>query len=211
MRFARNSSLWLSLPLLLAAGVGCQSKYAHIPTYHPTTQPLTVVERHELADPEPAPQVDALVTPPDGWNQDPIKSSDQHTHQVWKSPSGKTAFGIIHFSLPLPVPATWVLDPFLNEMKKSEGEANLIGQPLRDDALPGVRFTAEGGDYRMRINLICKGFRAWAVYAGTLRNQAEVPAELHLAEIARDQTKVGVPSATGQATPALKPTASASE
>ena len=32
-----------------------------------------------------------------------------------------------------------------------------------------------------------------------------------LAEVARDRTKVGVPSATGHATPALKPTASTSE
>jgi hypothetical protein len=74
-----------------------------------------------------------------------------------------------------------------------------------------VRFTAEGGDYRMRINLICKGFRGWAVYAGTLRKEAEVPAELRLAEVARDRTKVGVPSAMGESTPALKPTASTSE
>jgi len=213
MRLPRLSSLWLCLPLLLGAGAGCQSKYANIPTYHPTTQPLTVIETAEFADPQSAPEVDALVTPPAGWNPDPIKSSDQHKHQVWKSPSGKTAYGIIHFSLPLPVPATWVLDPFLNQMRKSEGDATLIGQPQRDDSLPGVRFTAEGGDYRMRINLICKGFRGWAVYAGTLRNQAEVPAELHLAEIARDKTQVGVPSARGEATPAFvtRPTASVSE
>jgi hypothetical protein len=198
------------LSLLAPAMVGCQSKYSHIEVYHPTTQPLSVAPK-QIDEPESAPVVDALVTPPAGWVADPIKSSEQHKHQVWKSPSGKTAYGIIHFSLPLPVPATWVLDPFLNQMKKSEGEATLIGQPLRDDALPGVRFTAEGGDYRMRINLICKGFRGWAVYAGTLRKEEEVPAELRLAEAARDRTKVGVPSATGQATPALKPTASTSE
>jgi hypothetical protein len=207
-RLTGNSIVCLTL--LLAAGVGCQSKYSHIAAYQPTTQPLSVTPT-EIDKPEPLPEVDALVTPPAGWAADPIKSSEQHKHQVWKSPSGKTAYGIIHFSLPLPVPATWVLDPFLKEMKKSEGEANLLGPPLRDDALPGVRFTVEGGDYRMRINLICKGFRGWAVYAGTLRKEEEVPAELHLAEAARDRTKVGVPSATGQPTPALKPTASASE
>lgn len=210
MRLPRPGIPVLCLTLLIGGAVGCQSKYGNIATYQPATQPLAV-KPAEIEEPEPLPDVDALVTPPAGWAADPIKSSEQHKHQVWKSPTGKTAYGIIHFSLPLPVPATWVLDPFLNEMKKSEGEANLIGAPLRDDALPGVRFTVEGGDYRMRINLICKGFRGWAVYAGTLRKDPEEPAELHLAEVARDRTKVGVPSATGHATPALKPTASTSE
>ena len=72
-----------------------------------------------------------------------------------------------------------------------------------------MRFTAEGGDYRMRINLICKGFRGWAVYAGTLRTEAEVPAELHLAEVAPDRAEWS-PSAAGEPTPALKPTPTAS-
>jgi hypothetical protein len=155
--------------------------------------------------------VDAMVTPPVGWKAEPFKGSDQHAHQVWLSPTGKTAYGVIHFGLPLPVPATWILDSFLSEMKKSEGEATLIGQPLKDDSLPGVRFTVEGGDYKMRINLICKGFRGWAVYAGTLRNQDEIPAELQLAEKAREKTKVGVQT-TGQAAPAfMRPTASIAE
>jgi hypothetical protein len=210
MFFPRPGISIACLSLLIGGAVGCQSKYSNIATYQPATQPL-IVAPAEIEEPEPFPDVDALVTPPAGWVADPIKSSEQHKHQVWKSPTGKTAYGIIHFSLPLPVPATWVLDPFLNEMKKSEGEATLIGAPLRDDALPGVRFTVEGGDYRMRINLICKGFRGWAVYAGTLRKDPEVPEELHLAEVARDRTKVGVPSATGHATPVLKPTASTSE
>lgn len=196
------------LTLVAAFGTGCQSKYADIPTYLPSTQP---VSDDGISDPEPLLEVDAMVTPPSGWMPDPIKSSEQHKHQVWKSPTGKTAYGVIHFSLPLPVPATWVLDPFLRQMKKSEGEANLVGQPMRDDSLPGVRFTVEGGGYRMRVNLICKGFRGWAVYAGTLSDQQEVPAELHLAEAARDKTQVGVPSATGHPTPALRPTASVSE
>jgi hypothetical protein len=205
----RPAIFMVCLTLSAAFGIGCQSKYAHIATYQPTTQP---VSDRGIAEPESLADVDAVVTPPSGWTADPIKSSDQHKHQVWKSPTGKTAYGVIHFSLPLPVPATWVLDPFLNQMKKSEGEANLVGSPLKDDSLPGVRFTVEGGDYRMRVNLICKGFRGWAVYAGTLREQEEVPAELHLAEAAREKTQVGVPSANGQPTPAFtRPTASASE
>ena len=33
----------------------------------------------------------------------PLKQSDRHTHEVWLSPTGKTAYGVIHFKLPLPV------------------------------------------------------------------------------------------------------------
>jgi hypothetical protein len=36
-----------------------------------------------------------------------------------------------------------------------------------------------------------RGFRAWTVYAGTLRDQPEEPQELQLAESAREQTRIG--------------------
>lgn len=207
----RLSRVLFCLTLLAGVGAGCQSKYANIPTYQPATQPLS---DNGLTDPAPFTPVDAVVTPPVGWKPDELKSSDQHTHQVWLSPTGKTAYGVIHFGLPLPVPATWILDSFLSAMKESEGEATLIGPPQKDDSLPGVRFTVEGGDYKMRVNLICKGFRGWAVYAGTRRNQQEIPAELELAERARDKTQVGVPttSTANEAPPTFtRPTASLTE
>jgi hypothetical protein len=156
-----------------------------------------------LEPPQPVQAVDALCFPPSGWAIEPLKTSEDHAHQVWLSPTGKTAYGVIHFGLPLPVPAQWVLDPFLREMKKSEGEAILIGQPLRDDSLPGVRFVVEGGLYKMRVNLICRGWRGWAVYAGTLRTEAEMSDELELAERAKDMTQVGVPTSEGAAAPSF--------
>jgi hypothetical protein len=75
-------------------------------------------------------------------------------------------------------------------MRKTEGEAKLLSR-RSDPRLPGVRFVAEGGQYRLRANLLTRGFRAWAVYAGSLRGQPEVPDELALAEAAREQTKIG--------------------
>jgi hypothetical protein len=177
------------LTLSLAWLTGCQSnKYKDIPVYQPTTQKVTDTG---LVAPAMDDEVKATVTPPVGWKAEPFKSSKDHTHQVWLSPTGNTAYGVIHFGIPFPMPATWLLDPWLEEMKKSEGEANLIGQPTRDDALPGVRFVVEGGDYKMRVNLITRGWKAWAVYAGTLRAKPEVPAELELAERARENTRVG--------------------
>src|SRR6266566_8108079 len=197
------------LTALAALAGGCQSKYANLPKYQANLQPLSV---DGLSEPQAEPAVDATVVVPAGWKPEPFKGSEQHAHQVWLSPTGKTAYGVIHFGLPLPVPARWILNSFLSEMKKSEGEATVIGQPMEDDALPGVRFTVECGDYKMRINLICKGFRGWAVYAGTLRAQPEAPAELELAERAREKTKVGLPQAAAPVPPSFtRPTASIAE
>jgi hypothetical protein len=199
----------LTLGMLVAGG--CQNKYSDLPVYQPAVSAKAMAPSAFDA-PQALASVDAVCVPPAGWKIEPLKTSEDHAHQVWLSPSGKTAYGVIHFGLPMPVSAGWVLDPFLREMKKSEGEANLIGTPMRDNSLPGIRFTVEGGLYKMRINLICRGWRGWAVYAGTLRTAEEVPEELELAEWAKDMTKVGMPSANGAVSPEfIRQTASTSD
>ena len=50
---------------------------------------------------------------------------------------------------------------------------------------------AEGGQYKLRANLLRSGLRGWIVYAGTLRDQPVDAEELELAERAREQTRVG--------------------
>lgn len=185
---------------------GCQNKYKDIPAYTPSTQPLTTTG---LADAEGIQAVNAVVKPPIGWELEPAKEQDGSVHYVWKSPTGKTAYGVIYFGMPLPVP-TWMVYPnIIQKMKEHEGEANVINGPLKDDNLPGMRFTVDTGDYRMRTNLITKGFSGWMVYAGSLRNGDEVPAELELAEKSRDQTKVGTSEAV--ADPVISPSVSRSE
>ena len=138
-----------------------------------------------------AAELEAVVTPPIGWRPDPLKRSHNHAHQAWISPTGRTAYGVIRINLPLPlIGPDLVLPRFLREMRQSEGEARLLGR-RNDPDLPGIRFLAEGGQYRLRANLITRGFRAWAVYAGTLRAQPEEPRELEVAEAAREQTRIG--------------------
>src|SRR5258706_6866696 len=93
------------LTVLVSASVmGCQSKYGNLPDYHPSTQPIAT---SGLSDPKPFAPADAVVVPPVGWAADELKSDSEHVHQVWKSPSGSTCYGIIHFGLPLPVPASF--------------------------------------------------------------------------------------------------------
>ena len=173
------------LALLLAVG-GCQANARgtrSAETNSLVSSGLTAPVRLET--------VDALVVVPEGWRQEPLKSSDRHKHQVWLSPSGKTAYGVIRMKLPLPVgPDTVLRLGVMPEMKRTEGEAVLISSH-RDTTLPGVRFVAEGGRYLLRSNLMTRGWRGWVVYAGTLRDQPENKDELELAELARENTRVG--------------------
>ena len=145
-----------------------------------------------LNSPATVPAVEARCVPPQSWIAEPLKQSERHTHQVWLSPTGKTAYGVIHFKLPLPVGVRLVYWEFLREMKRKEGDATEISRE-DDPALPGLRFVCEGGRYRMRVNMVVDGFDGWAIYAGTLREFEIVPAELMLAERARENTILGMP------------------
>src|SRR4051812_21541747 len=147
-----------------------------------------------IADPSLSPQyvesVDARAVVPVGWHADPLKSSPTHKHQVWISPTGRTAYGIIHFTMPLPVGHDLALWGFLQNMQRSEGEANLISKKWDSD-LNALRFVAVGGLYIVRTNLFVRGVEGWAVYAGTLRKEEIQPDELAQAERARELTIIG--------------------
>jgi hypothetical protein len=175
--------------MVLPALAGCQSRSPVLATDR------SFVFCEGLDDPQALAEVQAIVVPPAGWTPDPLKQSSRHTHQVWISPSGNTAYGVIRMRLPLPVGPDLVLWGFMNEMKRSEGEGRLLAKE-DDDTLPGLRFIAEGGRYRVRTNLITSGRTAWAIYAGTLRGKPTDQAELHLAERARESTSPGLPQWT---------------
>jgi hypothetical protein len=138
------------------------------------------------------PDVKAVCTPPLGWKVQPLKTSENHEHEVWLSPTGDTAYGVIHFTIPLPVGEGLALAGFLSQMKKTEGEANLLSRK-DDSSLPGIRFVASGGIYVIRANLMVATWEGWAVYAGTLKTGPVLQNELDLAIRARESTKVGRP------------------
>jgi hypothetical protein len=181
----------------VAAGAGCQSS-----ARDPVHANARVAPEHDLAcrpmnsrfcracRSRSCSTSEAAVVPPVGWQKEPLKTSDRHKHQVWLSPSGNTAYGVIRFTMPLPVgPDLALRHGILPEMRRTEGEATLISSQ-RDDRLPGLRFVAEGGKYRLRTNLMTRGWKGWAVYAGTLRENDVNPAELELAELARERTEI---------------------
>ena len=180
MRFA------VPLTLLVAAASCCPAPVQPAPV--PSTRPVSAGLPAPVADP----LLFAIVVPPIGWKPDPPKVSDNHRHQVWISPHKSTAYGIIVFKLPIPAGPGLALWGVMREMKKSEGEANLIDRH-DDPALPGIRFVAEGGRYVVHGNLTTDGLRGWVVYAGTLRARPADEPELKLAEQAREATRVGLP------------------
>ena len=144
------------------------------------------------------PAVRAGCPVPLGWSTEPLKHDDKRDHQVWISPSGNTAYGVIafsHFLLPL-APDDSVLNEVMKGMRDTEGEASLLAR-RKDSKLYGVggiRFVAEGGRYLIRSNLVTRGTRGWVVYAGTLRDKPIDAAELVQAEGARERTQLNPPA-----------------
>ena len=157
----------------------------------PTSLPGT----EGLCDPYFEQSVDALVAPPESWEPQPLKKSALHTHQIWVSPTSRTAYGVIHFRLPFPVGYDPVLWYFMREMRRTQGKAELLAKQW-DPNQRMMRFVAEGGRYAIRTNLSLRGLGGWIVYAATLRNESVDPDELDLAERAREHTIVGVDSSS---------------
>jgi len=180
--------------ILAALLVGC-SMSAPPPSPSPFSSKDTITVADDpvsgLSDTRYVATIEAVCSPPIGWTTEPIKSGNRHMHQVWVSPSGHTAYGVIHFTLPLPVGTDPVLWVFMSRMRHEEGEAKLLSKQY-DSNLNGVRFVAQGGLYTVRTNLLVRGFDGWAIYAGTHTTEEVVPEELALAERARERTQVGI-------------------
>lgn len=177
---------------------GCGPKKQTIQTVPPAVfsniQPASV--REDLS---------AAVTVPVGWTAEPVKASPKHTHQVWLSPSANTAYGVIYFNLPWPIGQDLGLVGFISEMRKSEGRATVL-EKKNDPNLPGLRFVAEGGLYKVRGNMFVQGRRGWVVYAGTKVQFPTDEKELETAVQARESTRIGLKVKPGSSTlPAIKP------
>lgn len=144
-----------------------------------------------ITHPEPVDSVAAQCAPPIGWLAEPIKSSPKRQHQIWLSPTGSTAYGVIRFSIPLPMSEDLVLPFFIQAMRDSEGQATLL-EKSHDPSSGDLLFVAEGGMYKIHSRLIVRGLTGWAIYAASRTGQTPIPAEFHLAELARDYTRTGL-------------------
>jgi hypothetical protein len=137
--------------------------------------------------------VRSTCRPPTDWSAEPLKHHDASDHQLWISPTGDTAYGVIcvrNALMPL-ASDDRILGEFLKGMKASEGAADLMEKrydPALAAGIGGLRFVARGGHYTVRAALVSSGSRAWIVYAGTLTNRQVRPDELVIAEQAREAT-----------------------
>ena len=182
---ARRTLLPAVVALAWLCATGCGSGKKRAVDAGPTSRPSG------LSEPVVIPSLQASCVPPTDWNPKPIERAKNTVHQVWVSPTGATAYGVIRFSLPLPVGPETVLWFFIREVDATEGDARLISK-TRDDVLRGLRFVSESKKYRVRGNLVTKGFHGWISYAGTVQGRNIDADELRLAELARENTKTGI-------------------
>jgi hypothetical protein len=146
----------------------------------PTTLPAGVDKAKFFAE------LDASPFVPTGWLVQPLKKKSNSTHTTWVSPTGRTAYGVIYFRLPLPVGAELAFRyGFLPAMRQAEGEAKVLEQKW-DAASRSLRFVVEGGQYKLRSIMVVRGLSGWTYYAGTLRSQPEDHVELKIAEDAKE-------------------------
>lgn len=178
--------------VLAVVAAGCGAKAA---PRMPAAMERRLATTQGLTARVPMRAVEAQVDPPQGWIAQPLRSSPRHTHQIWLSPSGSTAYGIIRFELPLPVGPDIVLWYFMREMRREHGDAVLIDK-RQDPVFDGIYFIADGGPYRIRTSLLTRGWRGWAIYSGTLRNKPINQEELEIAERAREYTVPGLEAAS---------------
>jgi hypothetical protein len=137
-----------------------------------------------------SPELDAEVHVPLGWTIQRFDDTNRYRQRVWVSPSGQTSYGVIRFSLPIPVGNEIALIGFLAQMRRDEGDANLLSKQA-DPVHNRLLFTAEGGRYHLDGIIVTRGFHGWVVYGGSLRNQAQAVDELELAVQARENTRLG--------------------
>ncbi|HET6250601.1 MAG TPA: hypothetical protein VFE47_23135 [Tepidisphaeraceae bacterium] len=163
-------------------------------TQRNSPNPANTVAATSIPGLEPARRISALgawVDPPTGWRLDKHDVDAKHAHFTWLSPSGDTAYGVVLMNLPLPVGPDMVLWGFLNHLRAADKKAEIL-QEEHAPELQGIRFVADSGLYRIRVNLTVHDWHAWAIYAGTVREKPERPGELLLASEARDHTRVGL-------------------
>jgi hypothetical protein len=179
-------SCFLCAALALAAMHGCAARDLQPPP------PSITSEIPGLTPALAVPELQAWVHPPAGWRRDKFDVDAKHTHAVWLSPTGDTAYGVVLMNLPLPVGPETVLWGFLSRLRATDNQADLLSKERAPD-LPGLRFVAESGQYIIRVNLTVRDWHAWAVYAGSMKSRSVNQAELDLAALARDHTQVAMP------------------
>lgn len=159
-----------------------------------------------LKEPEVADAVRTQVSVPRTWLLHDIERRALFTHQQWKSPSAKTAVGMIYARLPFPVSANTILWLATQQYSRRGDDGRELGR--WDDEVGRKWFEAETKKYHARGYVIVNGLDAWIAYSGFRTDVPPEPGEITLGVRCMESF---VPIARGEevsttAPPATKPT-----
>jgi hypothetical protein len=173
---SRAAALAVFAVLLMAGAGGCQ--------FGPGVQRHQLIQHQALIDfsgLKPAEAVEAVrvqASPPASWVLHGIERHALYNHQQWKSPTARTAVGVIYARLPLPISADTLLWLGRQQYAKQSADGKDLGNWT--DSVGRRWFEAETNKYHCRGYAIASGLDAWIVYMGYKTDLAPEPADISL-------------------------------
>src|SRR5687767_14301956 len=160
----------------MAGAVGCQSG--------PPVETRRLIEHQALIDfsglrpPSVAEAVRMQASVPASWSLHGIEKKSLYNHQQWKSPTAKTAVGVIYARLPLPLSADTLLWLGRQQYQKTSDDGKEVQKWT--DELGRRWFEAETKKYHCRGYAIVTGLDAWIVYLGYKVDAPPEPVDISL-------------------------------
>lgn len=157
--------------------VGCQ--VGGLPSKAAMVEHREKIDDTGLSEPMPVQDLKASASLPNGWTALRLQKAALYSHQQWRSPSKRTAVGVTHVKMPLPLSTKALVWMAMGEATKRVNDGKIIRR--WNDALGREWFEAENEKYRMTGYVMTRGFDAWINYFGYRTTEPQEPAEIELA------------------------------
>ncbi|QOV87370.1 hypothetical protein [Humisphaera borealis] len=177
--------------LLLAISAGCQTGTQV--ARHRLIEHQALIDFTGLRAPEVVEPVRVQVAVPQTWVVHDVEHRPLFTHQQWKSPSARTAVGVIYARLPLPVSSGTILWLATKQYTARGDDGRELGR--WDDEVGRKWFECETAKYHARGYVIVNGLDAWIAYSGFRTDVPPEPGEITMGMRCMESF---VPIATGE-------------
>lgn len=154
-----------------------------------------------LAASETIDAVKANCAVPATWDRLGLQKTMLFSHQQWRSPTHRTAVGVIYVRMPLPFSATTLINLAKNEYSKKANDGRVLSTWADD--LGRQWCDAENNRYHFQTYAVTQGFDAWIVYWGYRTQEPMQPGEI---ELAKKAIATIMPGAAAAAVPSILPT-----